>query len=146
MRGATVLFLLMLVGCTTTDYELIADQPRLPPDLFDGAAVLVDRDEDMAAAWDHFQLAGTVPAIDSPVYVALFLGTGESGSCPIEIEGVSVSGSDFVVETAERGGLCTADFNPRTFVFLLPLHARPEIGGTATIGGSEYRIEDVSDV
>ena len=126
-------------------YEIVADQPFLPGQL-GTQAVLVDDPSQIPAMWDHYQLGGEPASFQKGREVALFVGTGESGSCPIEIEEVEVNGPDVTISTADTDGPCTADFAPRTFVFLFRAGDSPATGGTVTIQGAELTIESAEAI
>jgi hypothetical protein len=126
-------------------YEIIADQPFLPGQL-ESQAVLVEDPLRMPALWDHYKLGGDAASFRKGSEVALFVGTGESGSCPIEIEDVEVIGDDVTIHTADTDGPCTADFVPRTFVFLFRTVEAPASGGTVTIQGFELPIDSAEEV
>lgn len=157
LAGVLIVALVLGAGCTATDtedpvespppfadgYELIADQPYLPRRT-GGNAVLVTAQDDMRKVWRHYQLGGRIGEVIDGETVALFVGTGESGSCPIELEEVTVVDGDVDIATADSGGPCTADFNPRTFVFEFQEPDVPEAGGTVSIQGADLEIEGVS--
>lgn len=156
--GALIVVAILSISCTDAaetpvqspspfaeGYELVADQPYLP-ERSNGLAVLVTRDRHMEPAWRHFQLGGSPASLSEGEEVALFVGTGESSSCPIELEGVTVDDGDVRVETVDPGGPCTADFKPRTFVFLFRSADAPEVDGTVSMEGQDLRIEGLSEV
>ena len=150
MRKARVLLLTLalLPACTPSptatdpdrfgDVELVADQSTLPPES-NGLSVLTDNDEDTAEIWSFFGFEGEPPSIEDGNRVALFLGSGESGSCPIELVDVQASGGDVRLEAAEHDENCTADFRPRSFVFLFPASDAPEVGGRVGTGPTKIQ-------
>ena len=126
-------------------YEIVADQSVLPGQL-ESQAVLVSDPRDMPAVWDHYQLRGAPATFRRGREIAVFVGTGESGSCPIEVEDASVEGSDLAIRTADSDGPCTVDFSPRTFVFVFPARDAPAAGGSVTIQGVELEIHPTEAV
>ena len=152
MRVARALFLILLlcVSCTegnpdasrisSEGHEVLTDQPHAP---LPGSqeAVLVTFSLDMPSVWRHYRLEGDVPNLNDGEEVALFVGTGESGTCPIEIKDITVTSEEVEVQTAQHDGVCTSDFVFRTFVFLFPSAHAPAVGATVSIEGSGLEIE-----
>jgi hypothetical protein len=75
-----------------------------------------------AEGWQRFGLGGEPHRVDFDESLLLFVGFGESGSCPEELDGLDSDpdrvrvgfGLEGVDEDGEVG--CTDDYNPRTFV------------------------------
>ena len=140
--------LILLTACTSSptaeglarlgEAELFADQSTLPAGS-NGSSVLTENDADTENIWTYFGFDGQAPEIESEDRVALFVGTGESGSCPIELEGVQVREDEVSFDVAENDGPCTADFRPRSFVFLFPAKNAPEVGDRVNLGPSEVQ-------
>ena len=150
LRSAqAVAVVLLLTGC-------VADEPaaEAAPPAGVGAEVVAtqdvlpnERDEEFAdfainrrqynAAWERFRLEGEPPKIDFSTSGLLFLGFGESGSCPATFDRLTVRGRVIGVDFGPRGdGLCTADYNPRTFVLAVPRQDMPRGGFTVELDGS----------
>lgn len=144
LTSCAALILLALAACDPEptpkdpkpfgDVELVADQGVLPPGT-NGLAVLAESDEQSEKVWAHFGFEGEAPAVEAEAKVALFVGTGESGSCPIELKGVDVRESEILFETGGNEGTCTSDFRFRSFVFLFPAEEPPGIGDKVNLGG-----------
>lgn len=97
--------------------EVLIDQPHIPSDdAFEFAAIAPDPDE-LTRQWERFRLEGAPPTIDFLNNVMLFVGFGESGSCPYRYDGLLwepdkrrltfINGFDYPAD-------CTSDYNART--------------------------------
>ena len=98
---------------------LLASAPVLPDDRTRDIAVLATTNPKIRRQWNRFNLPGRPPG--SVLHRdALFIGTGESGSCPKELLGLSrVEGKKLIrahIDVNWSDGGCTDDFRPRTLV------------------------------
>lgn len=106
-------------GGSSRTGALLASAPVLPNNGIADVAVLATSRKAIRQTWRRFNLPGGPPGSVTR-RDALFLGTGESGSCPKEFIGMDrIEGKKLVkvgvkVRWASRG--CTEDFRPRTFV------------------------------
>ena len=147
-RILVVVILGALAACTSEpsalepdrfgDIELIADQGTLPAES-NGVSVLTETDRDTGDIWTHFGFDGEPPDIESADKVALFVGTGESGSCPIELEGVELREDEVSFDIAEHSEACTSDFRARSFVFLFPSSDAPDVGDRVNLGRTKIQ-------
>lgn len=105
--------------------ELLATEKTLPDDFYDVAekGVLIEKVLDQEAfdeQWGNYGLSGEPPAIDWSGKAAIFLGVIESGSCPVELESVTVNEgkTEMTIHLkVEEERACTEDATPRTIVF-----------------------------
>lgn len=80
-------------------------------------ADIVTQEGDLPLVWERFQLEGDPPDVDWNVSALLFLGFGESGTCPARFDGVEVDGRNVRMHIGTDGGPDgTSDYHPRTFV------------------------------
>ena len=150
----SVITFLALSACTASptvndpdrlgDIELVADQGVLPPGT-NGLAVVANSDVETERIWKYFGFKGPAPEVETAGKVALFVGTGESGSCPIKLEGVDVGDDEIRFETSGQGGTCTTDFRFRSFVFLFPAGEPPSVGDKVNLGG-RFRVESSESI
>lgn len=116
-------------------YRVVLTEPALPPpDAMGPGGVTVD----VADSAPEFYTVGRLYQLDASAYGdeqlpdwdterALFVGTGESGTCPLGVAGVTVTDDGIIavhVAPAESGP-CTDDFRPRTFVLALEVADLP---------------------
>ncbi len=99
---------------------LVASAP-VYPDAHVGkeVAVLATKRRSLHRTWRQFDLPAGPPLVNFEKHFVLFVGTGESGSCPEEFRHIErVEGKRLVkvhIHTA-WGPDCTEDWRPRTFV------------------------------
>lgn len=144
MRLAVVMLLVivMLSGCGTADdtptggdssdsgaaATVVADQATLPgPERERPGHVGVATTSDQRdAQWARFRLTDSPPSVDSADRVLLFIGFGESGSCPYIFDGLEIDDQTLRVRNAQDQQGCTDDFHPRTVVLRIEREALPE--------------------
>jgi hypothetical protein len=100
---------------------LLASSSTLPgePSDWKDIAVLATNRRALRRTWRQFDLKGAPPLVDFDRRKVLFVGTGESGSCPDQyrsIERVEDRRLVLVHIDIKWGPVCTDDFRPRTFV------------------------------
>ena len=120
------------------DIDLVADQGTLPAES-NGLSILTQTDKDTGDIWTYFGFDGEPPNVEGTDKVALFVGTGESGSCPIELEGVEVHEDEIFFDVAEHAAACTSDFRARSFVFLFPSSNAPKVGDRVNLGPTKIQ-------
>jgi hypothetical protein len=97
--------------------DLVDSQAVIPDEPAHAFADLVTEPGDLQPVWQRFGLSGEPPSVDLDDTVLLFIGFGESGSCPATFQGVRADGDVVTVRMGTEGGrACTDDYNPRTFV------------------------------
>ncbi len=120
---------LVLAGCGLGPKpRVLADEPTQPVEnSYEYASIAPDRTE-LDRQWSRYGLSGKPAAMDFAREVALFVGFGESGSCPLEHEGVDIDISDRFVSVQFGGGSgeCTSDYNPRTIVLAIERDRLPD--------------------
>jgi hypothetical protein len=100
---------------------LLASSSTLPgePSDWKDIAVLATNRRALRRTWRQFDLKGAPSLVDFDRRKVLFVGTGESGSCPDQyrsIERVEDRRLVLVHIDIKWGPVCTDDFRPRTFV------------------------------
>ena len=125
-----VVVVIVLVGCSGGSEhvsEVVAQSSTLPEgiDATQGpVGALVDEESGLASTWSRFGFPEPTIAFPDDG-VLLFIGTVESGSCPVVVERVAPPRDDIdadaVVTIGTRGGGsdCTDDANPVSFVLSL---------------------------
>jgi hypothetical protein len=117
------------------EVDVIADQPTMPDEEPMSPVGLVTTPEDLQAQWDRFGLTTPAPSFDFTDQVLLFTGFGESGSCPLVLGGLEVTGQTVrLTNTRDAAEACTADFNPRTLVLAVRRELLPD--GFVTVESS----------
>lgn len=114
------------------DFRIVQSVATLPPwDALGPGGVTVDVAESDGAytnvgrLYQFYQFPAPAPGEivmpDWETELALFVGTGESGTCPLSVQAVTVANDDVItVQVAPQNGpACTDDFRPRTFVLAL---------------------------
>ena len=108
-------------------FHLLETDKTYPEDEVGDQILALTESQEAFDEWqERFQL-GEIPdadGIDWDQQVVLFAGTGESGSCPLELVGVQFDDDDRLVNVmATREGdddmMCTMDWTPRVFVISL---------------------------
>lgn len=159
MRVAVVMLVVvvMLSGCGTADdaptgadssgseaaATVVADQATLPgPELErPGYVGVATTSEQRDAQWDRFRLTDSPPSVDFADRVLLFVGFGESGSCPYIFDGLEIDDQALRVRNAQDQQDCTEDFHPRTVVLSIDREGLPE--GFLTVDVPDSRREGV---
>lgn len=96
------------------DARVYADEARLPAaEAYEHIGVVTNSSE-LQQQWQRFGFDGVPPVIDLDQRDVLFLGFGQSGSCPVVFAGVEVEGSTLRVLDDQSAQSCTADYRPRT--------------------------------
>jgi hypothetical protein len=100
---------------------LLASSVTLPgdPSDWENIAVLVSSRRAMRRTWRQFDIEGSPMRVDFERRKVLFVGTGESGTCPEEYQSLErVAGRHLLHVHLDTnwGPVCTDDFRPRTFV------------------------------
>ncbi|UCZ55011.1 hypothetical protein LGQ02_09930 [Bacillus shivajii] len=122
---------LVLVGCGQSNddkallvqSELLMTEKTFPNNFYDiseqGVMVrkVTDQD-DFKSEWGEFGLSDQPLELDWKNNVAIFLGTGESGTCPLEFQFVEINDdkTKMIIHLEQSNGACTSDFTPRTFI------------------------------
>lgn len=111
-------------------FRVIASEKTLPRDFYEAAPdnvlVRVAADADtLEELWSAFGFKARMPEPAWDRDVVLFLGTGESGSCPLEVKDAAFdqAAGRLVVRVEQRmegTEVCTMDFTPRAFALALP--------------------------
>ncbi|WP_433748284.1 hypothetical protein [Falsibacillus pallidus] len=78
----------------------------------------IQNQTDYEKTWEHFAFKDKAPTIDFKKNDAIFIGVEESGSCPSKIEFIKKSPDNktLTIPLTTKGGDCTADASPRSFV------------------------------
>lgn len=123
---------LALAGCgndtagSDAAATVVADQGTLPETEADehiGVATAIDQRD---AQWARFGMTGSAPSVDFADRVLLFVGFGESGSCPYVFDGIEVDDQILRLLDAQDQEACTSDYNPRTVVLGMDRGILPE--------------------
>lgn len=137
--GVLAIFLMAIVAscnmlvedAMNPSFQLLASEKTLPDDFWEVAPkdvlirVAADQ-ETLKKLWSYFGLKTKVPAPAWDKEIVMFLGTGESSNCPLEVKGVAFDDAlgRLVVHLEQRkptqGSACLMDFTPRTFSLALP--------------------------
>jgi hypothetical protein len=87
---------------------------------------LAETDADFQELWERFQLDDEhdSPDVEWDRYTVLFVGTGESGGCPLFLDDVTFDQEEgFIAVKATKDlpedAMCTMDWTPRVFVIAL---------------------------
>jgi hypothetical protein len=99
------------------DAAIVADQPTIPDEQGFRFAGIGSGDAELAEQWRRFRLQGEPVEVDFDTGVVLFVGFGESGSCPYEHSHVVLDPGRRLVSVVGRppdANGCTDDYNPRT--------------------------------
>lgn len=129
MKISKILFLFMIVlllfGCGTDeeenkqmDFQLIASEQTLPPDIAD-LQYVVKKASDQEAyeeLWNLYELEDQLVKVNFDEKNVLFIGLYESSSCPFEIENIEADMNMLTLHLFNPLEECTADASPRTFV------------------------------
>lgn len=130
---------------TPLEFRLLATAKTLPaPEPGQGPDIvmkLAENAEQLRRLWLFFRLeAVSEPAgVDWDSEVVLFVGIGESGSCPEKLSGFSLSAEGILQAHTEYDGefyVCTDDYSPRTFVAAVPKNSLPDGAIRATVKGT----------
>lgn len=127
------LFLMMvavflLTGCRSdfdSDFEeqyLLTKEKVLPGEVETGETKIQKAfiQEEFKEKWEYYNLSDDVPIIDWESSGALFIGMGESGTCPVIIEKMVVGKEkNTLLFDTKNYEVCTADLHPRTIVLQL---------------------------
>lgn len=111
----------------TTFGEVVADQPTVPDEQASTYVGIAADGDGLAAARARFLVDAPIEA-DMDRDVLLFLGFGDSGSCPFEFRGLVLDGTtlDFALGPEDGTRTCTADYNQRTLVIRVGRDRLPE--------------------
>lgn len=97
--------------------EVVVDEATLPVDEAYEFAAVAPEPEELTRQWRRFRLTGDPPDVDFDTQVVIFVGFGESGSCPYEHGGVEIDAVEkrvSFIDGADGAAACTDDYNPRT--------------------------------
>lgn len=104
----------------TSAEEVVTKRAGAPSSDHHVWAAWADSDQGLAALWSEFgHPPASLPDVGGGPVV--LVATGESGSCPLAIRDVVVDGELLELDLVEDppDGVCTADFNPVTFVLAM---------------------------
>jgi hypothetical protein len=108
------------------DVRVDADEATLPAEeAYEHVGVATDPGG-LQQQWQRFGFADAPPVIDMDERVVLFLGFGESGSCPVMFGGLEVEGATLRVLDDQPERDCTADYNGRTLAVSVAKGSLPE--------------------
>ncbi|MGI9016881.1 MAG: hypothetical protein ACR2HR_07235 [Euzebya sp.] len=108
------------------DAHVYADQATLPmAEAYEHVGVATTAGQ-LQQQWQRFGFADVPPVIDMVQRHVLFLGFGESGSCPVVFGGIEVDGAilRLIDDQPEQG--CTDDYNPRTLAVSVAAGVLPD--------------------
>ena len=97
--------------------------PETEADEHIGVATTIDQRD---AQWARFRLTGSAPSVDFADRVVLFIGFGESGSCPYVFDGIEVDDQTLRLLDAQAQVECTDDYNGRTVVLSIDHEVLPD--------------------
>ena len=118
---------------------LIDSQATLPREFADEFADIATTAADATEVWQRFGLSGEPPQVDFDTTALLFVGFGESGSCPARFDGLAVEGDRVGVAIGTEGGpMCDDDYNPRTFVLGIARDELPDGRFELTVDGRAF--------
>jgi hypothetical protein len=123
---------------------LVDSQATVPQEFADEFADIATTAGDATEVWQRFRLSGDTPQVDFDTTALLFVGFGESGSCPARFDGLAVDGERVEVALGWEGGpVCTDDYNPRTFVLEVSRDELPDGGFELTVDGRVFVLSSV---
>ncbi len=119
MKRITLLLVFLLVvitsGCGNSD--IIHTESSIPDDIEIESVVEVAKNQnEYEETWSYFNLRKEMPSVNWEDYSVLFLGTFESGSCPVIIEEMEVDDENVLSFKYKEYGNCTSDANAITIV------------------------------
>lgn len=127
------------------DGHMVESQATLPREPANEFADIATTAGDAQTVWQRFNLTGRPPQVDFDTASLLFVGFGESGSCPARFDGLSVEGDRMHVAIGTEGGPdCTSDYNPRTFVLEVARDVLPDGGFGLTARGRTFVLSSES--
>lgn len=102
-------------------YELVATEKTVPAGDFYVAFALAETDDEYRSIWDEHRFEDEAPDVDWNNEVVIFVATGESGSCPMNLMDVRYDPDESLItvdvsEDVEADTACTDDWTPRSFV------------------------------
>jgi hypothetical protein len=106
-------------------YSLLASDKRIPPMMIGDIIIeLAEDEESLSELWEWFEFDTPAPVVDWDQEIVIFFGTGESGTCPLDLEEVRFHPDERLVVAVvdpnlPRDAICTMDWTPRTFVVAL---------------------------
>ena len=109
--------------------EVVADEATLPIEEAYEFAAVAPEPEELARQWRRFRLTGDHPDVDFDTQVVIFVGFGESGSCPYEHGGVEIDAAEkrvSFIDGADGATACTDDYNPRTLGLTMDRNSLPD--------------------
>lgn len=108
------------------DARVYADQATLPTaQAYEHIGVATTPGE-LQQQWQRFRLADVPPVIDMEERALLFIGFGESGSCPVVFGGIRVEGTTVRLLDDQPERSCDDDYNPRTIAVSVASGVLPE--------------------
>ena len=123
---------------------VLVSQATIPDEQAFAFADIATTADGAGAVWDRFGLSAEPPVVDFDQDVLLFLGFGESGSCPARLGGISIRQAQVEVHLDEGGrGGCTADYQPRTFVVQIARASLPGDGFVLTLQRRRFVLSTV---
>jgi hypothetical protein len=118
--------------------KLVATQATIPDEREDEFADFAVNHRQLRAAWQRFRMRGELPEVDFRRSALVFVGFGESGRCPATLDAVAVRGNAIMITMGPNdGAVCTADYNPRTFVVTVPRQDMPRGEFTVDLDGDQ---------
>jgi hypothetical protein len=127
-------------------YDVIHTEKVLPDEeLGDNVYRLVEDPDEFAETWEWFNFEEELPDVDWDSHVVLFVGTGESGTCPLHVDQVRFNDEDRRIEVMvameDPGAICTMDWTPRAFVIALDPEVLGEGDLRAIVMHSQFKDE-----
>lgn len=131
--------------------QLVMTEKVLPEHFYEIAdqGLLVQKvteQENFAKQWTFYRLSGTPSTIDWSRQTVVFLGTIESGSCPLHLQSVERNTDNksliLRLDNDSKQNACTDDATPRTIVFALDADEVSDITQVEvyTYHGSDARV------
>lgn len=102
-------------------YELVATEKTVPAGDFYVDFALAETDDEYRSLWGEHRFEDEAPAVDWASEVVIFVATGESGSCPMNLMDVRYDPDESLItvdvsEDVDADTACTDDWTPRSFV------------------------------
>lgn len=128
--GVLTLLMVLLAGCSSDFGKVIVSEKNEPSDINEigsrpnespnikSLVYRVTNETQLKKAWDYFNMEEKLPKVEFDRYDYYFVSISESGTCPFKLKDTRVN--DYKKEInfyfKGKGGNCTADATPKTFV------------------------------